>query len=82
MASDVEVIDKAEDILASETYAPPKRRTSFPDKLKIICKKLIGVNHNIKNTCNGNLNNISSIDAEWIGYCMADEMAHLNLHWK
>ena len=68
MASDVEVIDKAEDILASETYAPPKRKTSFPDKLKIICKKLIGVNHNIKNTCNGNLNNISSIDAEWIGY--------------
>jgi hypothetical protein len=59
----VEIIDTIEN---TETYAPPKRKSSFPDKLRRIYKKLTGVKHNI-DTCKGGVA-VSSIDAEWSVY--------------
>ncbi|KAL5265993.1 hypothetical protein ACHWQZ_G006588 [Mnemiopsis leidyi] len=63
LARDVEIVNETENI---QTYAPPARKRSFPDKLKKIYKKLVGVNANI-NTCN-TLTSVSSIDAEWSVY--------------
>ena len=63
VARDVEVINKQDNI---QTYVPPLRKRSFPDKLKKIYKKLVGVNPSV-NSCNP-LKSVSSIDAEWSVY--------------